>query len=165
MSNHQLRMTWPVVAAVAAAGFVGTLLRYGLSHLLGDAARPVVEAGHVQWDTLPWGTVLVNVVGCLALGWVTGWWVAAGITHGGRRRLRLAVTGGLLGSFTSFSAIAVITPGVALSGAELSDTGLSIIWTLGAALACCGAAAAGLLGGRWSHGGSRPHHDPAEPRS
>jgi CrcB protein len=73
--------------AVAAGGVVGTGLR-----LLVDALSP-----------LPWATLAVNVVGAFALGLLVArvWprvpaWTRAGLGAG------------LLGSFTTFSAVAVL---------------------------------------------------------
>lgn len=77
-----------VVLWVAAGGACGALLRYGVQ---------AWAAGSL----LPWGTLLVNVVGCLAIGGLVGafagtpWFEAAG---------RAFLVAGLLGAFTTFSA-------------------------------------------------------------
>jgi CrcB protein len=75
---------------IGLGGFVGAIARYGLSSWL---AR---NTG----GTFPWGTLTVNVLGCLCIGallqLVEEQWTISAYT-----RLFLAV--GLLGSFTTFS--------------------------------------------------------------
>jgi fluoride exporter len=79
--------------AVAAGGALGTLLRWGGLTLAAPLAR-----------TFPWVTLAENVAGAFLLGWVTGAVI--------RRRpdahiLHLFLGPGLLGSFTTFSALAL----------------------------------------------------------
>lgn len=81
-------MTTEVRAAVLVGGIVGTLLR-----LLVVAVVPP--------DTFPLGTLLANLVGAFALAVLAGWMPDAD------SRLRALVGTGVLGSFTTFSAIAV----------------------------------------------------------
>ena len=77
------------VFGLAAAGALGTLCRMGLSALVS------------HWlPKYPWGTVVVNLVGCFLFGlaWSLGF---------GYRMLsveqRLVVLGGFMGAFTTFS--------------------------------------------------------------
>lgn len=87
-------LTPGIAGAVAGGGFVGTLLRYSLAGIAPD------DLG------FPWTTLAINVVGCLVLGLLTAVWLAGG--PGSRSAaLRAAVGPGLLGSFTTFSAVAV----------------------------------------------------------
>ncbi len=75
---------------VAFGGATGAVARYLLS-------------GWVQATTggsFPWGTLLVNVSGCLALGFVVVW-LQTLVSAAGPREL---ITIGFLGSFTTFSA-------------------------------------------------------------
>jgi CrcB protein len=77
---------------VGAGGFVGSILRFGvggLTYRLFPAA------------TLPYGTLVVNVVGCLAIGILGGVGDARQI---GATEVRLFLFLGLLGGFTTFSA-------------------------------------------------------------
>lgn len=91
--------TWTLVAAFGAAG---TLLRYGAGLVF---SRP---------GLFPWPTFVVNVAGCVAIGFLaavferTGW-VAPSV--------RVALFIGLLGGFTTFSSIA-------LEGLRLAGSGL-----------------------------------------
>ncbi|MDP3293265.1 MAG: fluoride efflux transporter CrcB [Nevskia sp.] len=89
-------MNAPLVLAVAAGGGLGSVARYGLSTLLRSTA-----------PGFPWGTLAVNVVGGLAMGAIT----AYALTKPGALSdpLRLGLTTGILGGFTTFSAFSVET--------------------------------------------------------
>ncbi len=77
---------------IAAAGALGTLSRFGLASLV------------QRWNptTFPWGTLVVNVLGCLLFGLV--WALIEGkLIHGDAR---LYVLIGFMGAFTTFSTFA-----------------------------------------------------------
>lgn len=76
--------------AIGLGGFVGALCRYGLAGLVQSAAGP----------RFPAGTLVVNVLGCFAIGALTAL-VESRLALSGEWRLFLLV--GLLGSFTTFS--------------------------------------------------------------
>jgi CrcB protein len=79
-------MTW---LAVVVGGLVGTGLRLGLDVLLPHAD-----------DTFPWSTLVANIVGSFTLGvLVTRVWPSAPTW------LRAGLGAGVLGSFTTFSAV------------------------------------------------------------
>jgi len=78
-----------LVIAVAAGGAVGALARYGLSTWIGHSASL----------SFPWGTFLVNVVGCLFPGVVLR--LLEGTVPGGTWRVFLTL--GVAGGFTTFS--------------------------------------------------------------
>ena len=84
--------------AVAAGGLIGTGVRYGLGR-----AVPV-ESG--AW---PVTTFAINVVGALLLGILLESLVRIGPDTSWRRVVRLGVGTGALGSFTTYSALAVDT--------------------------------------------------------
>jgi CrcB protein len=84
-------------AAVGAGGFLGALLRYAVSVGVNRAAQ-------AHW--LPWGTLVVNLLGCLLIGVVAALADARG-GLGAPARLFLVV--GLLGGFTTYSAFAYET--------------------------------------------------------
>jgi fluoride exporter len=75
---------------LAVAGSLGTLARYGLGGLVQEHCGKV----------FPWGTVVVNLSGCLVFGilWAAleGRWPTSGET-------RTIVLVGFLGAFTTFS--------------------------------------------------------------
>jgi CrcB protein len=74
---------------IAAGGAAGAVLRYGVAGLV-----------HRLTDsTWPWGTLAVNVLGCLIIG-LCGALVAGQFMP---ERYRLLVMVGVLGSFTTFS--------------------------------------------------------------
>lgn len=75
--------------AVALGGALGSVLRYGVNAAL---LRPGLES-------LPWGTLTVNVTGSLALGFLARYF---GPPHGSET-LFLALTVGLCGGYTTFS--------------------------------------------------------------
>jgi CrcB protein len=108
------------VLAVAAAGALGALARYGLSTVL-----PGFEGG------LPVATLLANLTGCLLLGLLVGRAPA-----GPWARPVLGV--GLLGGWTTWSALAVEVD-VLLADAPLVGAGyLLLSLGAGAALARVG---------------------------
>jgi CrcB protein len=81
---------------IALAGAAGALARYGLSGL-----------AHRWWGAgFPWGTLTVNLIGCLLLGLL-----AEMIRHTGwlSPEARTAIGIGFLGSFTTFSTFGVET--------------------------------------------------------
>jgi CrcB protein len=86
------------LAAVFVGGLIGTGLRLGI-----DALLPHSD------DGFPWSTLLINVAGSFALGMLVArvWPLAP-------EWLRLGLGTGLLGSFTTFSA--VIASAVLLTG-------------------------------------------------
>ncbi len=73
-----------------AAGAVGTLCRYGLSG--------VVHAG--LGARLPWGTLVVNLAGCLIAGLLFGLFESRWALSG---EARIVIFIGFLGAFTTFS--------------------------------------------------------------
>jgi CrcB protein len=83
-----------VLGAIAAGGAIGATGRWAVAELLDGAGTPHVPG------TWPWATLVVNVVGCLLIG------VAARTLSTGTVAWAFAVTG-VLGGFTTFSALAV----------------------------------------------------------
>ena len=90
-------MRWLLdIGVVALGGALGASARYGVAQGVGFwlKAHPLA---------LPAATLLVNVLGCLAIGLVLPWLVAReadGSTH----HVRLLVAVGVLGAFTTYSA-------------------------------------------------------------
>ncbi len=77
---------------IAFAGGLGTLARYGLNGLVQNFVdRP-----------FPWGTVAVNVLGCLVFGAL---WSAmeSRLTISGE--MRIVILTGFMGAFTTFSTL------------------------------------------------------------
>jgi CrcB protein len=114
--------------AVALGGVVGTALRLGI-----DALIPHSDAA------FPASTLIINLLGSFALGFLISrvWPTASGVT-------KAALGPGLLGSFTTFSALAV-----AIVTLVDSDTVLvAVVYLVVTVLGGYGAAFAGLMLGR-----------------
>ncbi|KMO19250.1 fluoride efflux transporter CrcB [Methylobacterium platani] len=68
---------------------------------LGGALRHGVNLWAARaGSSFPFGTMLINIVGSVLMGALTGWFAARG---GGPQALRLFLTTGILGGFTTFS--------------------------------------------------------------
>jgi len=79
------------IIIVGLGGFVGSVLRYLVSGWV---------QGLVDSPTFGYGTLSVNVLGCLAIGLLSGWADHAGVLS---PSMRLFLMLGLLGGFTTFS--------------------------------------------------------------
>ena len=113
------------VLLVGMGGFLGSILRY----ILGGLVHRVFTSG-----AFPYGTLFVNVVGCLVIGFLAGLADARQMIG---PELRLFLFLGVLGGFTTFSTfgyetMAMLRDGELLKGA-LSVflhlvVGLSSVW-------------------------------------
>ncbi len=127
---------------MSAVGWIGFLV----AAAIGAPARYLLD-GAVQDRTggaFPWGTFVVNVTGCLALGVLTG----LGLYHGLGETTRTVVGTGGLGAYTTFSTFTFETVRLAEEGAlteALQNAGASLLVGLGAAAA--GLWIVGLIGG------------------
>jgi len=81
---------------IAIAGALGSVGRYAVGKYMQDATG----------SNFPWGTLAVNVLGSFAIGVVMAVFAARGELDS---RLRLALTVGFLGGFTTYSAFALET--------------------------------------------------------
>jgi len=88
--------------AVAAGGLLGTELRYGLGLAFPDLP-----------GSLPWATLWINVGGSFVLALLTTVWMARPHTA---FWLRAGLGPGLLGSFTTFSAVVFAVDQLARAG-------------------------------------------------
>ena len=79
---------------VGAGGFIGAGLRF----LVGTGVQRALPAA-----AFPYGTMAVNVIGCLLIGFIAAW--RQPLEPG----LRLFLTVGVLGGFTTYSAFALET--------------------------------------------------------
>ena len=115
---------------VAIGSAVGGMARYAGTGL---AAR-WLGAG------FPWGTLLINVSGSLAIGALAVLIPADGRAVSENARLLLMV--GVCGGFTTFSAFSLETLSLARGG----DWGLAAGYVLGSVVLCLVAVAAGYFG-------------------
>jgi len=81
---------------VIAGGGIGAGLRHG------------VNLGAARWLGMefPWGTLTVNVVGSFLIGVLAAWFAFRGDSYT-TQSLRLFLTTGILGGFTTFSAFSL----------------------------------------------------------
>ena len=75
---------------VFLGGGLGSMLR----HAVNQVSAFLLGAGF-------WGTLFVNITGSFAMGLIAGWFAFRG--EGGRQSLRLFLTTGILGGYTTFS--------------------------------------------------------------
>lgn len=115
---------WSFVA-VAFGSAVGGVLRHGLTEAM------------LRWTGpgFPWGTLAVNLIGCVAIGVCSalvavGWPVAWGPVG------RLGIVTGVLGGFTTFSAFAVQTTGLVATQRTSQAIGY-VAASVGLGLAAC----------------------------
>lgn len=75
---------------------------------IGGALRHGVNVGCARLcgTAFPWGTLTVNVVGSFLMGAIAGW-LAFKAGEGWSQPLRLFLTTGILGGFTTFSAFSL----------------------------------------------------------
>jgi CrcB protein len=88
--------------ALIIGGFIGAVLRFEIGEWL-----------PYSLDGFPWSTLLINWSGCLFLGWfltITLQYVRL------RPEIRLGLSSGLTGSFTTFSAFSVQSVHLFMSG-------------------------------------------------
>ncbi|HUX42698.1 MAG TPA: fluoride efflux transporter CrcB [Rectinemataceae bacterium] len=81
------------IALVLAGGGVGSLSRYLVS----------LSAGRFFGDSFAWGTMIVNLLGCLIIGFVVGLLDRSVLP----RAMRLLLVTGFLGGFTTFSSFSL----------------------------------------------------------
>lgn len=116
---------------LALAGALGTVSRHGVSEL----------TRHWFGETFAWGTLAVNVLGCLLIG------LAMELAFGAEllpRALRVPLTIGFLGAFTTMSTFGYQTVRYVEQGAWLS-AGANVSANL---VLCLVAVVAGLAAGR-----------------
>jgi CrcB protein len=116
------------ILAIAGGGAVGAVLRYWVSN--------AVYA--VSGRDFPYGTLAVNVLGSLAMGFLFVWLLERFSNELG---LRAFVLIGLLGAFTTFSTFSVET----LNLIENGEVARALANVLFSVALCIGAAALGVL--------------------
>ncbi|MBB5830462.1 fluoride efflux transporter FluC [Brachybacterium aquaticum] len=124
---------WKVALLVAAGGALGAILRYTLTVLAPTVTTPTLVE-------VPWATLWVNVLGCLALGALNG----SLEVRPGRPWMTPLLGTGLCGGFTTMST--VVLEGSAMIGANFPI--LALFYAAETVVLCLGAVALGLLIGR-----------------
>ena len=100
-------MTLKLALLLALGGALGTLARFAVS----VAAAPFSQS-------MPWGTILINIVGSFVIGGFGTLTLAQG-RYPVSEEARLFVMVGLCGGFTTFSAFSLQTLDLLRSGATL----------------------------------------------
>jgi CrcB protein len=116
-----------MVAWVALAGALGAVARYAVHSLVQSRASGV----------FPVGTVVINVTGSLALGFIAG----LVIYQGADPDLRTIVGTGFLGGYTTFSSYSFETVGLLEDGVPRA----AVVNAVGSVVVGALAATAGLL--------------------
>ena len=120
---------WRDVVLVGVGGAIGTALRAGLTLAAGDGLGSALVP-------------LINIVGALLIGILFGWRSRMPASSSAQR-VQLFLGTGVLGGFTTYSALAVDT-GLLLDG----HTGIALAYALGSVVVGALAAAGGIaLGG------------------
>ena len=116
-------------ALVFLGGGLGAALRHGVNRAALALFGPAIPAG----------TIIVNVVGSLAMGLLIG--ILAAVPGGTSQNLRLFVATGVLGGFTTFSAFSLD----ALTLWERGQSAAAIAYVVGSVALSLAAIAAGFL--------------------
>jgi CrcB protein len=103
------------ILIIGAGGFVGTICRY----LLSSGLKEIFPKHH-----LPYGTIGVNIAGCLVIGLLGG---LAEVRHWFSHELRIFLLIGVLGGFTTFSSFSYESLSLFRSG----HTALALVNSLG----------------------------------
>jgi CrcB protein len=133
---------WRYVGLVALGGAAGSVARHLLTFWSRILLTPLTilfpSAGHTILF-FPIGTLVVNVVGALALGYLLEALTRRGRETVRRRKIRIGIGTGVLGGFTTYSALALQTQ-------QLFGDGLGWLALLYVVLTLAGGTAA-CLGG------------------
>lgn len=113
--------------------FVGSGIGGVLRHLVN------VTCLRLCGPTFPWGTLTVNVVGGAVMGIIAGW-LAFRAGEGWSQPLRLFLTTGIVGGFTTFSAFSLD----AVLLWERGEAGLAAAYVIASVVLAIGAVGAGL---------------------
>jgi CrcB protein len=113
------------ILVVGIGGFLGSVLRYLVS----------LWTQSKGWTLFPWGTLIVNIVGCFLITLIAT--IAAAITM--RTNLRLFLTTGIMGGLTTYSTFDADTTKYFQDG-----DAITAFANIGATLVMC--FVAGLLG-------------------
>ena len=126
---------WLNLTLIGVAGAAGALSRYGISVWMKSAFG----------DGFPYGTLLVNVGGCLVLGLMTEM-----LDEMASKNMRMVIGVGFLGALTTFSTFGVETIHKAHQGqlaVAVANVALNLVLGIGFA-------AIGIYLGRWLSGHS-----------
>ena len=104
------------VLAVALAGAIGALARWGIGAWFGQ-----------RFPSFPWGTMVINVSGSFILGVMFAVLVERNI---GSTMMRVALMTGLMGAYTTFSTFSLETFRLfedGATGSAIANIGFSVV--------------------------------------
>lgn len=108
---------------IGLGGFVGSVLRYGAGELIKRAADTA---------SFPWHTLAINLAGCLLLGLLNGLFEKHGASLSAE--VRMALTVGVCGGFTTFSTFAAENMALLKQGSVLPAMGYMTLSLFGGLL-------------------------------
>lgn len=127
---------------VGIGGILGALARYGLSLAFNPSSS----------SQFPWGTLLCNFAGCLLLGWIAS--LAENLIP---PRLKLGLTTGFIGAFTTFSTFSIET-------VKLLKTGMPVLAAVYVLTSLLGGLALTWLGTKLAEMAANPRSPRGESR-
>jgi CrcB protein len=106
---------------------------------IGGGARYLLNnfVGKIMGTSFPWGILLINVIGSTAIGVIAGIFAYLDQPHSG---LRLFLTAGICGGFTTFSAFSLDFATLY----ERGDMGLAFVYVLASVVVSIGGLFLGL---------------------
>jgi CrcB protein len=110
---------------------------------LGSGARYLVGLGLAPWGQggFPWGTFVVNALGSFFLALIVTWALSGGQISNG---LRLALTTGFMGGFTTYSTFSHEV----FSHFEKGQWGVGTLYLLSTVVICLAGTGLGFVAGR-----------------
>lgn len=116
---------------------IWTVAQVALGGALGAALRHLTQSGaaRLMGTSMPWGTVMVNALGSLAMGLLFTW-----LAQKGLMRLAPFLTVGVLGAYTTFSTYAID----ALTIWERGEAAAALAYVVGSAALSLGCVVAGV---------------------
>jgi fluoride exporter len=132
-------MSFTTCVFIVIGGAIGTLGRY----LISVAAAPISQS-------LPWGTIWINIIGSFVIG-LFGTLTLADGRFPVSENARLFVMVGLCGGFTTFSSFSLQTLDLMRSGAMVR----AVVNIVASVVFCIAAVAAGHLLASHFNGGAR----------
>ncbi len=112
-----------ILVSVAIGGAIGSVLRY------------LIQIQSINWfgTSFPYGTLLVNIIGSLLIGFLSFALVERVIVS---EEVRFAILVGVLGGFTTFSTFSLETLDLILQGNFISAVG-NVLISVGLCLLSC----------------------------
>ena len=129
-----VHLTPSAIGLVFVGGSFGVLARASLDHALPTGS------------SFPTTTFAINLVGALALAVLIETLALRGPDAGHRRALRLLLGTGVLGGFTTYSALAVQTDALLRNGQAVT----ALTYAAGTVALGLAASIAGIIGTRWT---------------